>query len=104
MTLLIGDFSITADQRAEVNELLLDIERANPTPSPARSKLLNGVWNLKYAGALSAGVLDSPTRELALSVREANVLIHLPPYPSLHAQLPLRLHNCGACRASLASC
>lgn len=52
----------------EINELLLQLERDNPTEAAAQSTLLNGVWELQYAGSLAPGIIDSPTRELALSI------------------------------------
>lgn len=56
----------SASQRIIVNELLLKVERANPTEAPATSPLLNGVWELVYTGGYSDGLLASPTRQLAL--------------------------------------
>lgn len=57
--------------RALVNELILTLERSEPTPSPASSSLLNGVWQLQLPGALGKGFFDSPTRELALLLYSA---------------------------------
>ena len=55
------------EKRAEINEILLKLESLNPTPQPATSPLLNGVWELSYAGLYSSeGSLTSPTRQLAL--------------------------------------
>lgn len=55
------------EKRAEINEVLLKLESLNPTPQPATSPLLNGVWELSYAGLYSSeGSLTSPTRQLAL--------------------------------------
>uniref|UniRef100_A0A7S0F811 Plastid lipid-associated protein/fibrillin conserved domain-containing protein n=1 Tax=Pseudo-nitzschia arenysensis TaxID=697910 RepID=A0A7S0F811_9STRA len=55
------------EKRAEINEVLLKLEALNPTPQPATSPLLNGVWELNYAGLYSSeGSLSSPTRQLAL--------------------------------------
>jgi len=55
------------EKRAEINEVLLELEALNPTPKPATSPLLNGVWELSYAGLYSSkGSLLSPTRQLAL--------------------------------------
>lgn len=55
------------EKRAEINEVLLKLEALNPTPQPATSPLLNGVWELTYAGLYSSkGSLSSPTRQLAL--------------------------------------
>ena len=62
---------IDESRRPEVGELLLKLERTNPTEDPARSRLLNGVWELQFAGAPGPGLLDSPTRELALSLYSA---------------------------------
>jgi hypothetical protein len=63
-----GGLRSATDQCAEISELLLTLEKSNPTPEPAKSAKLNGVWTLQYAGALGAGVVDSPTREIALSI------------------------------------
>jgi len=54
--------------RVEVNEILLKLERHNPTESPAESALLNGVWEMLYTGGYGDGFVDSPTREIALLV------------------------------------
>mmetsp|Transcript_22182 Transcript_22182/g.61759 ORF Transcript_22182/g.61759 Transcript_22182/m.61759 type:complete len:312 (-) Transcript_22182:76-1011(-) len=55
------------EKRAEINEILLNLEALNPTPQPATSALLNGVWELSYAGLYSSnGALPSPTRQVAL--------------------------------------
>jgi len=55
------------EKRAEINEVLLKLEALNPTPQPATSPLLNGVWEFNYAGLYSSeGSLTSPTRQLAL--------------------------------------
>ena len=61
----------TVASRPVVNELVLQLERFNPTEAPARSNLLNGVWELQYAGGLQSGLVDSPTRELALAIYSA---------------------------------
>mmetsp|Transcript_47142 Transcript_47142/g.108316 ORF Transcript_47142/g.108316 Transcript_47142/m.108316 type:complete len:253 (-) Transcript_47142:48-806(-) len=55
-------------QQGPINEVLLELERTNPTAAAAQSPLLNGVWSLAYAGAQAPGMLDSPTREIALSL------------------------------------
>jgi len=55
------------DQRTSINEALLKLEQLNPTENPATSPLLNGVWELRYAGGYtSEGAINSPTRQLAL--------------------------------------
>lgn len=43
--------------RTEVNELMLKLEPMNPTESPARSPVLNGVWEFLYTGGRSPGTL-----------------------------------------------
>ena len=54
--------------REQVNEIVLMLERMNPTASPAESDLLNGDWDMLYTGGYAQGFIDSPTRELALLV------------------------------------
>ena len=54
--------------REQVNEIVLVLERMNPTASPAESDLLNGDWEMLYTGGYAQGFIDSPTRELALLV------------------------------------
>ena len=68
LSLLIDGLASVAEERPLVSELLLTLERLNPTPEPARSVLLNGVWELKFAGAPGPGLIDSPTREIALAL------------------------------------
>lgn len=53
-------------RRALASECILELERTSPTAQPAASPLLNGVWNLAIPGILGKGLVDSPTRELAL--------------------------------------
>ena len=57
---------ITAEDRASINEAVLKLEALNPTEDPVYSPLLNGVWNLRYAGGYSGSKIPSPTRDLAL--------------------------------------
>ena len=57
------------EKRAEINEAILKLEALNPTPQPAYSPLLNGIWELKYAGNYATeGAVMSPTRQIALFV------------------------------------
>jgi len=58
--------SVSNSKRIVVNELLLKHEAANPTEAPAASDSLNGVWELVYSGGYSQGLLQSPTRQIAL--------------------------------------
>jgi hypothetical protein len=51
-----------------VNELLFKLEPTNPTASPATSPLLNGEWDLVYQGGYAEGLVQSPTRQIALFV------------------------------------
>lgn len=57
---------ITAEDRASINEAVLKLEALNPTEDPVYSPLINGVWNLRYAGGYSESKIPSPTRDLAL--------------------------------------
>lgn len=59
---------VSAETRAAINEALYKLEAMNPTKvSPTMSPLLNGVWELRYAGGFaSEWSLPSPTRQLAL--------------------------------------
>lgn len=53
----------SAEQRSAINEAIYKLEAMNPTPDPTLSPLLNGVWELRYAGGYSADwALPSPTR------------------------------------------
>jgi hypothetical protein len=62
---LVGE--VSSETRAAINELLLKLEASNPTPEPTISPLLNGVWELRYAGLYASDwALPSPTRQLAL--------------------------------------
>ena len=51
-TLTKGTGMVTADARDRpvVNELVLKLERRNPTQAPAASELLNGAWEMLYTG------------------------------------------------------
>jgi len=55
-------------QKQEVDELILSLSALNPTPAPARSSLVNGVWEVAYTQTPGGGLFDSPTRPLALSL------------------------------------
>jgi len=58
---------ITESKRSIVNEVILKLEALNPTPDPAFSPLINGVWELRYAAGYSSDwALPSPTRQAAL--------------------------------------
>eukprot|EP01039_Chlorochromonas_danica_P003673 gene3673-4019_t len=43
--------------RAEINELVLQLEKRNPTYEPAYSPLLNGVWEIVSASIFSPGLI-----------------------------------------------
>mmetsp|Transcript_2735 Transcript_2735/g.3689 ORF Transcript_2735/g.3689 Transcript_2735/m.3689 type:complete len:303 (-) Transcript_2735:102-1010(-) len=58
---------VSSETRAAINEALYQLEKLNPTKETTVSPLINGVWDLKYAGGYSTeGALASPTRQLAL--------------------------------------
>jgi PAP_fibrillin len=62
-----GAAGLTTEQRAAISEALYRLEAVNPTPRPATSPLINGVWELRYVGGYTADwALPSPTRQLAL--------------------------------------
>lgn len=69
---LLDDLPLTGEipderTRASINEVLLKMEASNPTPKPAQSLLMNGIWSLRYAGMYDGkGAVSSPTRQLAL--------------------------------------
>lgn len=63
-----GVMSGDAFNRPEVLEVLLRLEPLNPTAESAYSEKLFGDWELKYDAGFQAGLVDSPTRELALFV------------------------------------
>lgn len=54
--------------RTVINELLLQLEGANPTPTPTRSELLTGDWQFAYNAGVAPGPVPSPTRPLALAM------------------------------------
>lgn len=63
----LGD--VNEELRSAINEALYKMERLNPTEDPAKSPLLNGVWDLRYVGGYTPdGAITSPTRDLALFV------------------------------------
>lgn len=67
VSMVAGSSSVSDEKRAEINEALLKLEALNPTPQPALSPLLNGIWELKYAGNYATqGAIMSPTRQIAL--------------------------------------
>jgi hypothetical protein len=47
--------------RITVGEKLLVLERLNPTPRPTTSPLLEGLWEFKWAGARTPGVIAART-------------------------------------------
>jgi hypothetical protein len=58
---------VSAETRAAINEALYQLEKLNPTKETTVSPLLNGIWDLRYAGGYSSeGALASPTRQIAL--------------------------------------
>jgi len=59
----LGD--VSPESRSAINEAIYKLESVNPTSDPTLSPLLNGVWQLKYAGGYEPG-FPSPTRQFAL--------------------------------------
>jgi len=57
---------LSAEDRASINEAVLKLEALSPTEDPVYSPLINGVWDLKYAGGYTESKIPSPTRDLAL--------------------------------------
>jgi hypothetical protein len=58
---------VSKETRAKINEAVLKLEAMNPTENPASSKLLNGIWTLRYAGGYEdEWAMPSPTRQIAL--------------------------------------
>lgn len=55
-------------QAMELSESVLALSAANPTEAPARSRLLNGVWQIAWSQTPGSGFTDSPTRPFALSL------------------------------------
>mmetsp|Transcript_38007 Transcript_38007/g.119323 ORF Transcript_38007/g.119323 Transcript_38007/m.119323 type:complete len:203 (+) Transcript_38007:267-875(+) len=47
----------SAAARAQVNELVILLEKVNPTASPATSNLLNGEWDLLYSSGIGPASL-----------------------------------------------
>jgi len=71
LALVSDDLSLmppSSTQQQEVNELVLSLSALTPTAVPARSRLLNGVWDVAYTQTPGAGFFDSPTRPLALAL------------------------------------
>eukprot|EP00747_Dinoflagellata_sp_TGD_P167709 gnl/TRDRNA2_/TRDRNA2_192633_c0_seq1.p1 gnl/TRDRNA2_/TRDRNA2_192633_c0~~gnl/TRDRNA2_/TRDRNA2_192633_c0_seq1.p1 ORF type:complete len:340 (+),score=50.51 gnl/TRDRNA2_/TRDRNA2_192633_c0_seq1:53-1072(+) len=55
-----------AQIRAQLATALPALEATNPTVNSASSSALEGMWIVKYTGAVAPGPVDSPTREIAL--------------------------------------
>jgi len=47
---------VSSETQLAVNELLYKLEPLNPHPDPALSPLINGVWELRYAGGYTDDV------------------------------------------------
>jgi hypothetical protein len=67
--------------QAEVTEEIQKLQVLSPTSTPSSSPLLNGKWEVVYAGAPGAGFTDSPTRPFAFALYVA------PFQPSTVAQM-----------------
>lgn len=66
--------------RITVGEKLLVLERLNPTPRPTTSPLLEGLWEFKWAGARSPGVIAARTLlrrfpSVLATIKSINIII-----------------------------
>lgn len=53
--------------RGRIDEMVSQMERLSPTKEPVYdADKLDGSWRVKYSGSYAPGLLESPTRELAL--------------------------------------
>jgi hypothetical protein len=52
--------------RGRLNEAIVQLEKFNPTKEPVYSEHLDGTWAVKCSASYAPGLLESPTRELAL--------------------------------------
>jgi len=86
-------------QQQELAEYILGLSACNPTPAPSQSNLLNGVWEVVYSQTPGGGLLNSPTRPLALSLYATN--------PAIVAQglskLPFGAASVGPVRVTITS-
>lgn len=80
-------------RQMELNEKILALSSSNPTTEPTSSEMLNGKWDVIFAGSPAMGITDSPTRQIALA------LYATPLSPSVIAQglakLPFNLASLG---------
>jgi hypothetical protein len=66
--------------RITVGEKLLVLERLNPTPRPTTSPLLEGLWEFKWAGARTPGVIAARTLlrrfpSVLATIKSINIII-----------------------------
>lgn len=75
---LLGDSTLS---RFELNELVLELEKKNPTADPAKSELLNGIWELttsvgftvpslllyQVLKAIPGGIIDTSSVSIRIS-------------------------------------
>lgn len=50
------DGGVSSETQSAMNELLFQLEPLNPTHDPAKSSMMNGVWELRYAGGYADDV------------------------------------------------
>eukprot|EP00931_Biecheleriopsis_adriatica_P122235 TRINITY_DN97234_c0_g1_i1.p1 TRINITY_DN97234_c0_g1~~TRINITY_DN97234_c0_g1_i1.p1 ORF type:complete len:467 (-),score=48.58 TRINITY_DN97234_c0_g1_i1:56-1456(-) len=56
----------TIESRGRLHELISRLEAFAHIDDPVYHETLNGQWTVKYSGSFSKGLLDSPTRAIAL--------------------------------------
>jgi hypothetical protein len=62
----IAPIVVLLGEQSVISELVLQLEKSNPTAAPARSDKLDGTWAVKFPAFFGPGIIDSPTREIAL--------------------------------------
>eukprot|EP00930_Biecheleria_cincta_P005688 TRINITY_DN106617_c0_g1_i1.p1 TRINITY_DN106617_c0_g1~~TRINITY_DN106617_c0_g1_i1.p1 ORF type:complete len:461 (+),score=50.40 TRINITY_DN106617_c0_g1_i1:63-1445(+) len=56
----------TSESRGPLHELISRLEAFAHIDNPVDHELLNGQWTVKYSGSYARGLVDSPTRAIAL--------------------------------------
>lgn len=75
--------SASEEKRAEINEVLLKLEALNPTPKPAMSPLLNGVWELYVRRRCADVAVGRPGLSFCFSLVRTRMLAILTlPFPT----------------------
>ena len=80
--------------RSDVNEFVLELEKMNPTPNPAQSPLINGVWEIVYTGVSDPTLLIyQAVKMIPNSIIEASqiTLTISPLHPRIEASSAIRI-------------